>query len=148
MGPASPKPRNIPPRIIPRKRITALPVDAGDATNFGRMPGKYTSCTAAARCSYSGAMWQRIGPKRSMKTVRTITTRHGELGDDSGVRQAGPEGATTVVRTITVKHADPLGYGEPRVIDRLRHMAEDAVDKVNEDAVQEEVAILRARLKV
>jgi len=52
----------------------------------------------------------------------------------------------TTVRTITTKYDDRLSYDEPNVLDRLRHMAEDAVNHVNDDAVAEEVAILRARL--
>lgn len=51
------------------------------------------------------------------------------------------------IRTISTKHTDPLGYGEPRLLDRLRHMAQDAVNGVNEAAVKDEAAILRARLK-
>lgn len=49
-----------------------------------------------------------------------------------------------MVQTITMKYVDPLRCDEPRLVDRLRHVAEYAINKVNEGAVQEEVAILRA----
>ncbi len=56
--------------------------------------------------------------------------------------------ATVQTTTATTTEIDdPLGYGEPTVVDRLRHMAEDAVNGVNAEAVKTEVAILRARLK-
>lgn len=51
------------------------------------------------------------------------------------------------VRTSTIRIKDVLGYAERDVIARLKHMAEDAVNGVNEEAVKEEAAILRARLK-
>ena len=52
----------------------------------------------------------------------------------------------TTIGTISLEYDDPLGYGELHVLDRLRHMAEDAVNKVNEATVQGEAAVLRARL--
>jgi hypothetical protein len=45
-----------------------------------------------------------------------------------------------------VRRADPLGYEGP-VLDRLRVMARDELAGVGDAAVQEEAAVLRARLK-
>ncbi|MFN7192988.1 MAG: hypothetical protein ACK5U4_16265 [Rhodospirillales bacterium] len=50
------------------------------------------------------------------------------------------------IRTITTQTSDPLGY-DGDVLERVRKMALDAVNGVNADAVKEEAAILRARLK-
>ena len=44
-----------------------------------------------------------------------------------------------------VRGSDPLGY-EGNVVERLRAMAEDELAGVNDSAVQEEAAVLRARL--
>jgi hypothetical protein len=43
-------------------------------------------------------------------------------------------------------HDDPLGYSGD-VAERVRAMARDAIDGVNEQAVREEAAVLRARLR-
>jgi hypothetical protein len=52
----------------------------------------------------------------------------------------------TVVKMI--KHDDdPLGY-DGSVLARLRAMAEDAIAGINEDAVEEEAALLRNRLRL
>jgi hypothetical protein len=50
----------------------------------------------------------------------------------------------TLVRTVRPA-GDPLGY-EGDVVARVRAMAEDALAGVNEHLVEEEAAILRARL--
>src|ERR1700674_2727841 len=50
----------------------------------------------------------------------------------------------TVVKTIR-RDDDPLGY-DGGVLARVRAMAEDALAGVNEDAVEEEAAVLRSRL--
>jgi hypothetical protein len=50
----------------------------------------------------------------------------------------------TTVKTIRLAD-DPLGY-EGDTIARVRAMAEDALARVNQNQVDEEAAILRARL--
>jgi hypothetical protein len=50
----------------------------------------------------------------------------------------------TVVKLLK-RENDPLGY-EGGVFTRVRAMAEDALAGVNEDAVEEEAAVLRNRL--
>ncbi len=52
---------------------------------------------------------------------------------------------STQVKT-THPQDDPLGYGGD-LADRVRAMAQDAIDGVNEQAVREEAAVLRARLR-
>jgi hypothetical protein len=52
----------------------------------------------------------------------------------------------TVVK-VTRRDDDPLGY-EGSVVARVRAMARDAVAGVNEDAVEEEAAVLRNRLRL
>jgi len=52
----------------------------------------------------------------------------------------------TVVKA-TRRGDDPLGY-EGSVVARVRAMARDAVAGVNEDAVEEEAAVLRNRLRL
>jgi hypothetical protein len=44
-----------------------------------------------------------------------------------------------------IRGSDPLGYAG-NVVERLRAMAEDELAGVNDTAVREEVAVLRARL--
>lgn len=51
---------------------------------------------------------------------------------------------TTIVRTAPPAN-DPLGY-EGDVLARVRAMAHDALAGANEDAVEEEAAVLRNRL--
>jgi hypothetical protein len=50
----------------------------------------------------------------------------------------------TVVKVMR-RDGDPLGY-EGGVLARVRSMAQDALAGVNEDAVEEEAAVLRNRL--
>jgi len=52
----------------------------------------------------------------------------------------------TVVK-VTTRDDDTLGY-EGSVVARVRAMAQDAVAGVNEDAVEEEAAVLRNRLRL
>jgi hypothetical protein len=52
----------------------------------------------------------------------------------------------TVVK-VTRRDDDPLGY-EGSVVARVRAMAQDAIAGVNEDAVEEEAAVLRNRLRL
>jgi hypothetical protein len=51
----------------------------------------------------------------------------------------------TQVKT-THPQDDPLGYSGS-LAERVRAMARDAIDHVNDDAVREEAAVLRARLR-
>ena len=59
---------------------------------------------------------------------------------------------TTVVHIHVPNDEDPLGYDEADVTARLRHMAQDALDGVNDDAVEREaeraVALLVAAGKL
>ena len=52
----------------------------------------------------------------------------------------------TVVKVIR-RDDDPLGY-QGSVLARVRAMAQDALGRVNEDAVEEEAAVLRNRLRL
>jgi hypothetical protein len=51
----------------------------------------------------------------------------------------------TTVKIVSPVTDDPLGY-EGDVLARVRAMAQDAITGVNEDAVEEEAAVLRNRL--
>jgi hypothetical protein len=61
-------------------------------------------------------------------------------------RQAEVTPLGTVVKVIW-RDDDPLGY-EGGVLARVRAMAKDAVAGVHEDAVDEEAAVLRRRLRL
>jgi len=53
---------------------------------------------------------------------------------------------STVVKVLR-RDDDPLGY-DGSVLARVRAMAQDALAGVNEDAVAEEAALLRSRLRL
>ena len=53
----------------------------------------------------------------------------------------------TMIKTTTIRIDDPLGYSEKDVAVRVRHMAQDAVDGVGDEAVAREADVFVNRLR-